>query len=168
MPPILLALPILITLFTLLLHIIQKHNYHRSRSKALTCHPAPPGPSSIFFGIPTFLSMTRAVKEKRFLEYQASRFDVHAAKTFTQTVFGKEMIATIEPENVKAMLATQFQDFCLGERYHQFWPFLGDGIFTLDGEGWRRARGLLRPQFSREQVFILFFLYIYILSSRWK
>jgi hypothetical protein len=29
---------------------------------------------------------------------------------------------------------------------------LGDGIFTLDGAGWTHARGLLRPQFTRDQV----------------
>ena len=59
---------------------------------------------------------------------------------------------TSEPDNVKALLATQFSDFGLGNRYEHFLPLLGDGIFTLDGNGWSHSRALLRPQFSREQV----------------
>lgn len=50
------------------------------------------------------------------------------------------------------MLATQFSDFGLGLRRQAFGPFLGDGIFTLDGAGWSHSRAMLRPQFSRDQV----------------
>ncbi|KAB8262084.1 cytochrome P450 [Aspergillus pseudonomiae] len=67
-------------------------------------------------------------------------------------MFYKSIICTIEPTNVKAILATKFEDFSLGCRHEQFSPFLGSGIFTLDGEPWAHARGLLRPQFTREQV----------------
>ena len=27
-----------------------------------------------------------------------------------------------------------------------------EGIFTLDGEGWKHSRSMLRPQFAREQI----------------
>jgi cytochrome P450 len=40
----------------------------------------------------------------------------------------------------------------LGNRHREFYPLLGDGIFTLDGAGWSHARALLRPQFTRDQV----------------
>lgn len=59
---------------------------------------------------------------------------------------------TVEPENIKAILATQFNDFSLGKRHSHFFPLLGDGIFTLDGSGWSHSRAMLRPQFSREQI----------------
>lgn len=62
------------------------------------------------------------------------------------------IIITKDPENLKAMLATQFNEFALGTRHKHFYPLLGDGIFTLDAQGWKDSRSLLRPQFSREQV----------------
>ncbi|KAG7191434.1 uncharacterized protein KQ657_003481 [Scheffersomyces spartinae] len=58
---------------------------------------------------------------------------------------------TKDPENIKAMLSTQFNDFILG-RHEMVEPLLGDGIFSLDGEGWKHSRTILRPQFAREQV----------------
>lgn len=72
--------------------------------------------------------------------------------TYEQVVLGTKAIVTAEPENIKAILATQFNDFSLGLRRGIFGPFLGDGIFTLDGAGWSHSRAMLRPQFSRDQV----------------
>ena len=37
-------------------------------------------------------------------------------------------------------------------RRENFFPLLGNGIFTLDGKGWEHSRTMMRPQFSREQV----------------
>jgi hypothetical protein len=50
---------------------------------------------------------------------------------------GFNSMATIEPENVKTILALKFKDFELGEgRKEGLWPLLGHGIFTSDGEAW--------------------------------
>ena len=60
---------------------------------------------------------------------------------------------TIEPENVKTMLATKFKDFSLGKgRKELFIPLLGHGIFDTDGPAWERSRALIRPNFVRQQV----------------
>ncbi|AOW01094.1 hypothetical protein B0I72DRAFT_168410 [Yarrowia lipolytica] len=72
--------------------------------------------------------------------------------TFVYPVPGTDMLQTIHPDNIKAILATQFKDFSLGTRHKIMLPTLGDGIFTLDGEGWTHSRALLRPQFARDQV----------------
>nr|AAA34353.2 cytochrome P-450-alk2 [Candida tropicalis] len=72
--------------------------------------------------------------------------------TFTFPIFSVSIISTLEPDNIKAILATQFNDFSLGTRHSHFAPLLGDGIFTLDGAGWKHSRSMLRPQFAREQV----------------
>ncbi|EGV60598.1 cytochrome P450 52A12 [Yamadazyma tenuis ATCC 10573] len=72
--------------------------------------------------------------------------------TISLRVAGNVMFITREPENIKAILGTQFNDFDLGIRYKQFLPLLGDGIFTLDHKGWKNSRAMLRPQFAREQV----------------
>ena len=43
--------------------------------------------------------------------------------------------------------------FSLGEEFHNNWnPFLGDGIFNVDGEKWSMSRHLLRPHFHKERV----------------
>lgn len=51
------------------------------------------------------------------------------------------------------MLAVQFNDFGVGiDRYHNFKPLMGHGIFTSDGAKWEQARSLVRPNFVRDQV----------------
>nr|prf cytochrome P450alk1 [Candida tropicalis] len=74
------------------------------------------------------------------------------AKTIGLKILGIPLIETKDPENVKAILATQFNDFSLGTRHDFLYSLLGDGIFTLDGAGWKHSRTMLRPQFAREQV----------------
>ena len=60
---------------------------------------------------------------------------------------------TADPENIKAVLATQFADYGKGEPFHEDWKhFLGDSIFTTDGEMWHQSRQLLRPQFVKTRV----------------
>lgn len=81
----------------------------------------------------------------------AEQYELYG-NTFAQKILGRHLVTTIEPENLKALLATQFNDFRLGNRHREFYPLLGDGIFTLDGAGWSHARALLRPQFTRDQV----------------
>jgi cytochrome P450 len=62
-------------------------------------------------------------------------------------------LMTADPENIKAILTTQFADYGKGEKFHKEWEqFLGDGIFTTDGAQWHDARQLIRPMFVRERV----------------
>jgi cytochrome P450 len=63
------------------------------------------------------------------------------------------VIMTAEPENIKAILATQFKDYGKGERFRKDWfPFLGNGIFAVDGEVWHNSRQLIRPQFIKDRL----------------
>lgn len=140
---------------TYLLIYIQRSFFRRIRNgrvaKALGCKPVATSPSGIF-GISGFLRVNRAVREKQILEDIFSRFQEVGSHTFEGNMLGNRTLMTIEPENIKAMLATQFSDFGLGSRHEHFFPFLGDGIFTLDGHGWSQSRAMLRPQFTREMV----------------
>ena len=62
-------------------------------------------------------------------------------------------IMTADPENIKAVLTTQFQDYGKGVQFHKEWQdFLGDSIFTTDGKQWHDSRQLIRPVFIREKV----------------
>lgn len=111
--------------------------------KLLDCGP---------LSIPLLVKMLRMKSEGTFLDYAESLFVNLATSTFYLRLCGVRVILTKDPENTKAILATQFNDFALGVRHKHFLPLLGDGIFTLDGEGWKQSRTMLRPQFAREQV----------------
>ena len=57
--------------------------------------------------------------------------------SWVQQVMTTDLLVTNEPENIKALLATQFHDFELGpQRRGNFFPLLGNGIFTADGKAW--------------------------------
>lgn len=73
--------------------------------------------------------------------------------TIESYLAGQRAILTDDPENMKAILATQFKDFGKGESFHQDWKeFLGDSIFATDGELWHNSRQLIRPQFIKDRV----------------
>jgi cytochrome P450 len=65
----------------------------------------------------------------------------------------QRVILTADPDNIKAILATQFQDFGKGEQFNKDWhDFLGDSIFTTDGQKWHDSRQLIRPQFIKDRL----------------
>jgi cytochrome P450 len=75
------------------------------------------------------------------------------ATTSEARPLGERFLFTVEPENIKAILATQFQDYGKGEPFHLVWKeFLGDSIFTTDLDQWHASRQLIRPQFIKDRV----------------
>ncbi|KAB8070020.1 cytochrome P450 [Aspergillus leporis] len=65
---------------------------------------------------------------------------------------GSAIYLTIEPENVKAVLSTHFEDYILGTRLKAFGPLLGSGIFTTDGSQWQHSRVMIRHTFKKAQL----------------
>ncbi|KAJ9311861.1 hypothetical protein DTO271D3_7855 [Paecilomyces variotii] len=124
---------------------------HRRQAKALSCKPPRATVPAGIFGINSFCDLKKAGQEKRFVGRIRELHDEYGT-TYLMNILGTNCIFTIEPENIKAVLATQFNDFSFGRRHEVFAPLLGDGIFTLDGAGWSHSRALLRPQFTRDQV----------------
>ena len=72
--------------------------------------------------------------------------------THAQYLLGSKSTNTIDPENIEAMLSTQFKDFSLGARELNFRPLLGHGIFTQNGASWKQSRDLLRPIFNHQRT----------------
>ncbi|TFK72860.1 cytochrome P450 monooxygenase pc-2 [Pluteus cervinus] len=65
----------------------------------------------------------------------------------------RHTIVTMEPSHVKAILATQFDNFQKGPvLIKSFRPLLGDGIFNVNGDIWKFHRGLTRPFFARNRI----------------
>ncbi|TVY84832.1 Cytochrome P450 52A5 [Lachnellula suecica] len=79
--------------------------------------------------------------------------ECHTVETRLGGPLGQRFIFTHDAANVKALLATQFDDYGKGQRFHDDWePLFGEGIFGTDGEEWRASRHLIRPQFMKERV----------------
>lgn len=87
--------------------------------------------------------------------FAASGTDMNGNGSYTTELraISRRTVFTAEPENIKAILATQFTDFGKGEIFHKEWTtFLGDSIFTTDGPMWHTSRQLLRPQFVKDRI----------------
>jgi cytochrome P450 len=82
------------------------------------------------------------------------RFERVKAWTMESTgLLGQDIITTAEPQNVQAILATNFKDFETGARRRaQFGAMLGYNIFTSDGDFWQHSRALFRPVFNRSNI----------------
>lgn len=104
------------------------------------------------FGMDTMAESYQHICDKTYLEKCLKRFR-HYGHTYEQTITGSTMINTCEPENVKAVLGTQFNNFTLGDRRkNAFLPLLGHGIFTSDGQPWSHSRSILRPSFAKDHI----------------
>ncbi|KFY57448.1 hypothetical protein V496_06417 [Pseudogymnoascus sp. VKM F-4515 (FW-2607)] len=128
--------------------LIQRNRF----AKAHGCEPPARLPQSeriIGYGI--FARMEADMKAHTLLP-TSLRLHRELGNTFSLVLPGQPAISTIEPENVKAVLATQFHDFGIGKRHRGMGALLGHGIFTSDGAHWERSRALVRPSFARAHV----------------
>lgn len=94
--------------------------------------------------------------QNRLLEYYFSMFenaDPSCPSAVEISIIGRRSIMTIDPEHIKAVLASNFTHFGKGDRFHSTWePFLGDSIFTTDGQLWQQSRTLIRPMFLKQKI----------------
>ncbi|PPQ73503.1 hypothetical protein CVT24_007649 [Panaeolus cyanescens] len=73
--------------------------------------------------------------------------------TFNRRLLFQNRIITAEPQHIKAILATQFDEFEKGpEVRYLFSPLLGTGVFAADGELWKFHRSMARPFFSKDRI----------------
>jgi hypothetical protein len=108
-----------------------------AKAAELGCKSPPLCPNKLPFGFDHIQRALKADQEKCFPDMLLKRVSEMGAHTFQTNMIGSEILFTAEPKNIKAMLATQFADFCLGQtRRGNFFPLLGNGIFTQDGKDW--------------------------------
>ncbi|KNG91119.1 n-alkane-inducible cytochrome P450 [Aspergillus nomiae NRRL 13137] len=101
------------------------------------------------WGIDRLIQIWTADSEQRLLDLFTFHFN-DCGNTLEQKFLGTIAFGTTDPENVEAVL-TNPKDFGFGLRRKILLPFLGDGIFTQDGDAWKHSRELLRPQLSRQK-----------------
>ncbi|ORY67749.1 cytochrome P450 [Pseudomassariella vexata] len=104
-----------------------------------------------------FTNAARAQMRHRLLEFFDSCF-AQANPAMGECVEiqvkpNERYILTRDPEHVKAILTTNFGSFGKGPSFNELWrPFLGDSIFTTDGQLWHDSRSLIRPMFIKDRV----------------
>ncbi len=104
------------------------------------------------FGLDMLWGTIRAVKSK---SYMARIRHLHQqnGNTYSSHYLLSPIIHTIEPDNLKAVLSTNFKDYGISPaRKEAFLPLFGQSILVSDGALWEHSRGLLRPSFARSQV----------------
>lgn len=117
------------------------------------CQPAYKREHRWPIGLDNVWYLLQADKAKDVPGYFTDMLKSVGVNTWTMLSGGTQLIQTIEPENVKAILATQFKDFETGElRAAIFFGIFGKGIFSDDGKAWEHSRALLRPQFARDNI----------------
>jgi hypothetical protein len=116
---------------------IQYYRY----SKAHGCQEPPAMPQlERILGYDRFKHQVAMAKAKQILPDIHRRFEDMGVDTFTVVSVGKKFWVTRDPENIKAILATNFKDFGIGQRFQSMGALLGQGIFTSDGGLWEHSR----------------------------
>lgn len=124
-----------------------------AKARELGCEEPRLENSRLPLGIDLVKLAIQADKQGLFPEHLMRRAEGVGANTWRHSIFGQTNVNTIEPQNIQAILATNFGTFDLGpQRAAWFWPMLGNGIFTQSGQDWKHSRDLMRPQFTRGQV----------------
>lgn len=129
---------------------------HRTARKH-DCKPVKPSPvlntiSNDFLGWKVPKLLINGYKARKVLENLQKVFLKNCNTVQVKLLF-TNVILTIEPENVKTILASNFNDWTVTTRRKQaFEPYIGHSIFTAEGLAWKHSRELLRPNFARTQV----------------
>ncbi|TLS25819.1 hypothetical protein PpBr36_07693 [Pyricularia pennisetigena] len=120
--------------------------------RKLGAHAAPMQ-SVVPLGLDNIFLAVRASMQNKNMEMWRRHFSNSKTYTVEGRLLNNRTILTADPENIKAILASQFTDYGKGEPFHKEWePFLGDSIFATDGEKWHTSRQMLRPQFVKDRV----------------
>nr|BED42920.1 cytochrome P450 monooxygenase [Trametes versicolor] len=73
--------------------------------------------------------------------------------TFVINLFFMKRFFTVEPDHIKAILATEFNSFEKGPTFRsQMRSLLGVGVFNADGDMWKFHRSMARPFFSKDRI----------------
>ncbi|TFK37275.1 cytochrome P450 monooxygenase pc-3 [Crucibulum laeve] len=68
-------------------------------------------------------------------------------------VLWSDLLFTASPEHIKTILATDFNNYVKGERFHHTMAsVLGTGVFNSDGDMWKFHRSITRPIFTRDRI----------------
>ncbi|KAF8684599.1 cytochrome P450 [Rhizoctonia solani] len=100
-----------------------------------------------------FIPFAIRSRESEYCGAAWSRLANEYGYTFNLRLLGGDQIVTMEPENIKAILSTDFNSYEKGPLFQQKMDsVLGKGVFNADGDMWKFHRGISRPYFSRDRI----------------
>ncbi|KAJ3579480.1 hypothetical protein NPX13_g1088 [Xylaria arbuscula] len=146
-------------LVALLLASVVFHRYfkRRQQQKVLDaiadkygCLPPPLLQNQRPLGVDRLEQIFRAEAEDRLMELFLFHFR-QTGYTLKQVFLMTPAYGTVDPANLEAMFSTNFSDWSFGPRRDITFPMFGDGIFTQEGDAWKRSREMLRPQLVYRQ-----------------
>ena len=127
---------------------LRKHRIYGTKPAAVYPHRDP------ILGLDWLFVILNAIRANRLLEVWHKSFAHVGANTFWHLTTGSWIMFTCEPENLKTILSTRFEDWILaGVRKQSTAKTLGPhSIFSVNGKEWQDARALIRPSFTRNQI----------------
>ena len=144
----------LLFLLTKLLAVsVRKYNFYR-KARLLGCGIVPVYPhKDPILGLDLLFEAAPRVKSHTAIQWISERLASYGTHYYV-TLGGEWILLTDEPENIKAMLGSKFDDWPIGgPRLLATLPILGDNsVFTTNGDAWHRNRAMIRPSFVRDQV----------------
>ena len=115
-----------------------QHTLHLARN-----HPV--------FGIGLLVKSYLEIRRKEYLKASQERF-FRYGNTYKTNMMGTNAILTIDPENIRTILALNISDYSVGaRRANAFVPYLGHGIISVDGDTWMKSRQLFRAKCGLHQ-----------------
>ncbi|PWY64734.1 cytochrome P450 [Aspergillus sclerotioniger CBS 115572] len=130
---------------------IRRYFIRREFARRHGCQSAVRANKDLLLGLDQILPLVHDIGKHRLLETMWKRYHLYG-NTYTSKRVLNPGIYTVEPENIKTILSTNFKDYGLGHRAQHYEPLLGRGIFDTDGDHWATSRALLRPSFTRNKV----------------
>lgn len=105
--------------------------------------------SPYLLGLDYVFSQAINIRQRRFAEGVADLFR-QLGPTWTAKPFGKPVIHTIDPENLRALMQTRCDDYAIVPARQKLVDTLyGSGIFAHSGHEWRYSRALSRQALGR-------------------
>ncbi|KUJ16502.1 n-alkane-inducible cytochrome P450 [Mollisia scopiformis] len=131
----------------------QARRIRQKYAKLFGCKDAPRYPhKGPIFGLDLFFDNQEHAKTFTLLETWTTRFEKYG-HTFRANFLGSSAICTIDPVNIQVVHGSNFKDYGVQPlRRAATLPFLGEGVFTMDGAFWEYSRNLIRPTFNKTNV----------------
>lgn len=151
--PLLVHAALIALLARLLVGSIRRFSFYR-HARSLGCGTVPVYPhKDPILGLDLLLQAIPRLKSHTSIQWISERLAKYGTH-YHVTLGGEWIIVTDEPENIKAILGTKFDDFPIGgPRLLATQPILGNNsVFTTNGKLWHDNRAMIRPSFVRDQV----------------
>lgn len=106
----------------------------------------PPGPQ----GLPFVGHLFDVAHSKRM--YTFKRWREAYGDVIQATAVGRQLYFINHPDHIKHVLQTNNRNYQKGLGYKKLTEVMGNGLFTSEGEFWRRQRRLAQPAFHRQKI----------------